>query len=279
MLTYAQFDSLSKSDRLKFFEETPNAEIKATFESFTKKERRTAFFKYFKRNILPALLFGGIGAILISEDKKVKKLGIANVLIGVSGGLSGIDPTQAGTIQKIIKPNNLTKVNDLSSNEDAFLSWKLLSDPTNGISNVSVQDGIVTVTKNGLTHYLEYDPTKPQELLGTVLSLKDATDSETLQVAGKGLALIGNDKTKFSAFISKIWNFSKTNKETIIGGLSSLGLIKNQQFLDFVRGNQYDTPIFIEPIQTGFDLQSFFTENWWKLGLAVGGLWYLSKKD
>lgn len=198
---------------------------KEQWKALSRKERRKESFTLLKQNIVPALLGGSLGATVLSKDPAFRKLGAVVTAIGVTGAVTGIDPTNfAGSFEALkAKGANLLNFKKPITN-DQKNGLRILGEQGAVKSKLSfLGEGTAKIdTENNQDYEVEYDGWG--QITTEIAEAKGLPDSSARKIAELVAKQPTNKSTQVKNFLKRLWQGVYTNLPQIIEDMKSSGL-------------------------------------------------------
>jgi len=198
---------------------------KEQWQALSRKERRKESFSLFKRNVVPALLGGSLGASLLSKDPEFRKLGAVVTAIGVTGAVTQIDPTNFAGSFEALKAKGANLLN---------FKKQLTNDQKNGLRILGEQGVIKSKlgflaegkakidTENGQDYEVEYDGWG--QITTEIAEAKGLPTASATKVAQLVAAQPKAKEAQVKNFLKRLWSGVYTNLPQIIADMQSSGL-------------------------------------------------------
>lgn len=198
---------------------------KEQWRALTRKERRKETLSIFKRNVLPAFLGGSLGASVLSKDPAFRKLGAAVTAIGVTGAVTGIDPTNFAGSFEALKEKGANLIN---------FKKPLTNDQKNGLRILGEQSAVKSKlsftgegtakidTENDQEYEVEYDGWG--QITNEVAEAKGLPTASAKRLAELVAAQPKTKEANVKNFLKRLWTGVYTNLPQIIADMQSSGL-------------------------------------------------------
>ncbi|MER0441157.1 hypothetical protein [Emticicia sp. W12TSBA100-4] len=198
---------------------------KEQWRALSRKERTKASFQLFKRNVVPALLGGSLGASVLSKDPQFRKLGAVVTAIGVSGAVTKIDPTNFAGSFAALKAKGANLLN---------FKKPLTNDQKNGLRILGEQGVLKSVlgfktagkaeikTENGENYELEYDGWG--QVTTEIAEAKGIPQDSAAEIAQIVASQPASKSPQVKTFLKKLWEGVYTNLPQIIATMQNSGL-------------------------------------------------------
>ncbi len=198
---------------------------KEEWKALSKRQRLKESFTVFKRNVVPALLGGSLGASVLSKDPAFRKLGAVVTAIGVTGAVTKIDPTNfAGSFEALkAKGANLLNFKKQLTN-DQKNGLRILGEQAAVKSKLSfLGEGKAKIdTENNQDYEVEYDGWG--QITTEIAEAKGLPDTSAKKIAELVAKQPANKSTQVKNFLKRLWQGVYTNLPQIIEDMKSSGL-------------------------------------------------------
>lgn len=198
---------------------------KEDWKALSKKQRFRESLTVFKRNVLPAMLGGSLGASILSKDPAFRKLGTVVTAIGLTGAAVKIDPTNfAGSFEalKAKGANLLNFKKQLSTDQKNGL--RILGEQAAVKSKLSFTgDGKAKIdTETNQDYEVEYDGWG--QITTEIAEAKGLPEASAMKVAELVAKQPANKSAQVKNFLKRLWTGVYTNLPQIIEDMKSSGL-------------------------------------------------------
>lgn len=198
---------------------------KEQWRALSRRERAKLSFQLLKRNVVPALLGGSLGASVLSKDPAFRKLGAVVTAIGVTGAVTKIDPTNFAGSFAALKAKGANLLN---------FKKPLTNDQVNGLRILGEQGVVKSTlgfkgtgkaeikTENGENYELEYDSWG--QVTTEIAEAKGIPEDSAAEIAQIVASQPASKSPQVKTFLKRLWEGVYTNLPQIIATMQNSGL-------------------------------------------------------